>query len=152
LPLATWNKGPPSHRSPTRQLESLTAAYAGYCQRFPAFLDCALALMRRPARELRETVSESVWLRLGMGMARCLGCLQAVLRAGKDRGEFDLSDPDYTANVLWTQGLGLMHLSRIRVGLRGTGSGVPDLFSVTPEQVVATCVESALATVRATSS
>ena len=28
--------------------------------------------MRRPARELREGVSESVWLRLGQGMARCV--------------------------------------------------------------------------------
>ena len=50
------------------------------------------------------------------------------------------------ANVLWTQTLGAMHLARIGVGVRGLAPGVPDLFEVTPQQVVRSCVESALAT------
>ena len=41
------------------------------------------------------------------------------------------------ANVLWTQTLGAMHLARIRVGMRRLAPGVPELFTVTPEQVVA---------------
>src|SRR5215208_3736031 len=39
---------------PVRQLERVTQAYAGFCQRYPAFLDASLALMRRPAAELNE--------------------------------------------------------------------------------------------------
>ena len=61
---------------------------------------------------------------------------------------FAVEDPDYTANVLWTQTLGTMHLARIRVGVRRV-AGQPGLFPVEPEQVVASCVASALATVGA---
>src|SRR4051794_12484424 len=100
--------------SPPLRLERCTRAFARYCQRYPAFLDSSQALMRRPARELNEIVSESVWLRLGQGMARCLECLASVLRAGVASGEFEVDDADYMANVLWTQALGVMHLARIR--------------------------------------
>jgi AcrR family transcriptional regulator len=129
---------------PVERLERCTEAFARYCQRYPAYLDSSQALMRRPARELAEIVSESVWLRLGQGMARCLDCVARVLRAGAERGDFEVDDPDYVANVLWTQALGVMHLARIRVGVRQAGAGVPELFRVTSEQVVATCVRSAL--------
>ncbi len=127
------------------QLERLTEAFARYCQRYPAFLDCSLALMRRPAGDLREIVSESVWLRLGAGMGRCIGAVGDVLHAGRDDGSFSVADPDYTANVLWTQGLGMMHLARIKVGLRQGTGGLPELFPVSAEDVVESCVQSALA-------
>jgi hypothetical protein len=53
------------------------------------------------------------------------------------------------ANVLWTQILGATHLARIRVGVRQVAPGIPELFSVEPDQVARTCVASALATVQA---
>jgi hypothetical protein len=40
-----------------------------------------------------------------------------------------------------------MHLGRIRVGLR-CSSGTPELFKVTPEEIIGTCVEMTLAMVR----
>jgi AcrR family transcriptional regulator len=137
---------------PTRQLERLTEAYAGFCRRYPAFLDASLALMRRPARELNKMVSESIWLRLGQGMATCLDQVTQVLRRGIESGAFEVDDPDYTATVLWTSTLGTMHLTRLGIGVRQLGPGVPGVFRVTPERVVETCVANALATVRATSS
>ncbi len=136
-------------RSPTRQLERCIEAYAGYCQRYPAFLDASLALMRGPARELYQTVSESVWLRLGQGMARCLYCLASVLRHGVESGDFEVADTDYMANALWTQALGVMHLARIGVGVRQAAPGVPELFKVEADEVVRTCVTTALAAVGA---
>jgi AcrR family transcriptional regulator len=138
-----------SESEPAKQLERLTEAYARYCLRYPAFLDSCISLMHRPARELAEIVSESIWLRLGQGMARCLGASAAVLRDGAEAGVFALEDPDYVANVLWTQGLGLMHLARIGVGVRSLAPGLPGLFTVEPERVVRTCIDGALATVAA---
>src|SRR4051794_22580462 len=41
---------------PPARLERWARAYAGFCERYPAFLDCALSLMRRPARDLRAIV------------------------------------------------------------------------------------------------
>jgi AcrR family transcriptional regulator len=133
---------------PAGRLTAGVEAYAGFCRRYPAFLDCALSLMHRPAMELREMVSESVWLRLGQGMSRCVSHLTETLREGTAAGAFAVEDPDYLANVIWTQVLGTMHLARVGVGVRELGPGVPDLFSVAPERVIETCVESAVAMVR----
>ncbi len=129
---------------PTLRLERCTEAFARYCLRYPAFLDSSLALMRRPARELREIVSDSVWLRLGQGMARCLDCVARVLRDGQEKGVFDVEDPDYSANALWTQALGMMHLPRIGVGVRQVAPGVPTMFRITPERAVESCVAGVL--------
>ena len=60
-------------------------------------------------------------------------------------------DPDYTATVLWTSTLGTMHVARLGIGVRQLGPGVPGVFRVSSERVVQTCVENALAAVRATS-
>jgi AcrR family transcriptional regulator len=138
-----------SEAEPRAQLERVTEAYAGYCRRYPAFLDSSLALMHRPARDLQEIVSDSVWLRLGQAMALCLGVVADVLRAGAESGDFEVEDPDYMANLLWTQGLGAMHLARIGVGVRRLAPGVPALFVIESDEVVRSCVATALANVRA---
>lgn len=134
---------------PAVQAERCLEAYAGFCLRYPAFLDSSLSLMHRPARELQAMVSESVWLRLGQGMARCLDQVAAVLRAGSEAGTFAVEDADFMANVLWTQVLGTMHLARIRVGVRLAAPEVPGLFRVEPEEVVRASVASAMATLGA---
>ena len=124
---------------PARQLELVTEAYARFCLRYPAFLDCSLSLMRRPAMQLAEEISESVWLRLGQGMASCIGPLAELLE------RLGVEDAEYTSNVLWTQTLGTMHLARSRVGLRELGPGVPDLFRIDSDRLVESCVTSAAA-------
>ena len=139
----------PADAEPAAQLEACVGAYAGFCLRYPAFLDCALSLMHRPARELHDRVSDSVWLRLGQGIASCVVHISRILRAGAGDGSFTVEDPDYLANVLWTQTLGATHLARIRVGVRQAAPGVPELFVVERDQVARTCVQSALATVKA---
>ena len=135
--------------APTLQLERHLQAYTAFCREYPAFLDSSLSLMHRPALDLRDVVSDSVWLRLGQGMASCIHPLVQVLQAGKEQGVFDVDDPDYMASVLWTQILGAMHLARVEVGVRQIAPGVPGLFPVPPEQVEQTCVDSALRTVGA---
>jgi AcrR family transcriptional regulator len=134
---------------PAARLECCAQAYAAYCQRYPAFLDCSLSLMQRPAGELQEIVSESVWLRLGQGMAGCLDQVAQILRDGNESRALSVEDPDYMANVLWTQMLGVMHLARLRVGVRQLAPGVPGLFAVEPERIVQTCVDGAMAIVGA---
>jgi AcrR family transcriptional regulator len=136
-----------SGAEPVAQLEHWARAFAGFCERYPAFLDCALSLMRRPARELHDIVSESVWLRLGQGIASCVTHVAVLLREGNATGDFAVEDPDYMANVLWTQTLGVMHLARIRGGVKQAAPGIPELFAIAPEQVVETCVRNTLATV-----
>ncbi len=125
---------------PVAQLERGVRAYAEFCARYPAFLDCSLSLMRRPAMELNAAVSESVWLRLGQGMARCVEMLTRTLRT------LGAGEPDVLASVIWTQVLGAMHVARTGVGIREVEPGVPDLFPIGPGQVIDAVVASALVT------
>jgi len=128
---------------PAKRLELMSEAYANFCLRYPAFLDCSLSLMRGPAMDLHERVSESVWLRLGQGMASCIHPLTEIL------DELGVEDPEHTSAVVWTQTLGTMHLARSGVGLRQAAPGIPELFRMDPERVVASCVANALAVAKA---
>jgi AcrR family transcriptional regulator len=136
-------------RKPANRLRRCAEAFAEFGLRYPAFLDCALSLMQRPADELQAMVSESVWWRLGQGMARCIDVLAGILRDGVAAGDFATEDPDFVANVLWTQGLGVLHLARLGVGVRRHPAGVPVLFEVDRKRLVESCVATALALARA---
>ena len=103
--------------------------------------------MRRPASELQESVSDAVWFRLGQGMASCLGRLSRMLKHGAEQGVFDVDDPDFTANHLYTQTLGTMHLARIGVGVREAPGAGAEVFPIDPAQVQAACIADALASV-----
>ena len=138
-----------------RELEDPVAAlrqsferYVGFCLEYPAFLDCALSLMQQPADELRERVSGEVWFRLGRAMAAPLGRLERILTDGAERGVFAIEDPDFTANRMYAQMLGSMHLARAGVGVREAAPGVAATFSLDPEAVRDACVEDALALAR----
>src|SRR5947209_8758294 len=72
------------------RLEQGWLRFTSFCLDHPAFLDCSLSLMRRPARELRERVSDAVWFRLGQGMGACLGRLSAILAEGAEQGMFTI--------------------------------------------------------------
>jgi AcrR family transcriptional regulator len=126
-----------------RRLERVALRFAAFCERYPAFLDASLSIMHRPATDLQAAISESVWLRLGAGMARCIGVVADILR---DEA-LAVEDPDRLANVLWTQTLGAMHLARIRHGVRRRADGAPELFPVEPGEVIRTVVEITLAAV-----
>ena len=127
------------------QLERWGRAFAGFCQRYPAFLDCALSLLRRPANELHDMVSESVWFRLGQAIGSCVHHVSQLLADGTAAGVFAVEDPDFTANVLWTQTLGTMHLARSGVGVKQVAPEIPALFAIAPERAIDSCVAAGLA-------
>ena len=130
---------------PRERLAAVTGAFADFALEYPAFLDCAISLLRRPSETLHDAVSDAVWIRLGQGMASCLGVCADVLREGRDAGVFTAADPDFTANHLWTVVLGTMHLARSGVGVSRTTAGTPDAFTVEPAQVREAAVRAAVA-------
>ena len=127
---------------PHEGLRDALDRFTHFCLRYPAFLDCALSLMRRPADELRERVGDGTWLRLGASMSACLAPLARILA---DEG---VEDPDFVANRLYTQVLGTMHLARIGLGVRETAPGVPGAFALDAERVREACVRDALTVAR----
>jgi AcrR family transcriptional regulator len=128
---------------PHEGLRDALDRFTRFCLRYPAFLDCALSLMRRPAEELRERVGEGTWLRLGASMSACLAPLARILA---DEG---VREPDFTANRIYTQVLGTMHLARIGLGVGEAAPGVPGAFSLDAERVRLACVSDAIALARA---
>jgi AcrR family transcriptional regulator len=130
---------------PFERLDGLTAAFADFSLEYPAFLDCAISLLRRPHEDLQDLVSDAVWIRLGQGMASCLGVLADVLREGAADGAFAVDDPDFTANHLWTAALGTMHLARSGVGVSRGPGGVPTASPIEPATVRAAAIRAARA-------
>jgi AcrR family transcriptional regulator len=150
--LAGQLDGVPSTLDPVGQLEDGWRRYTDFCLDHPAFLDCGLSLMRQPAVALQETISDAVWIRLGQSMAACLSRLARILALGAAEGLFTVDDPDFTANHLYTQTLGTMHLARIGVGVRMGSSGVPEPFPIDPRRVQEACIADVLASVGARNS
>jgi AcrR family transcriptional regulator len=134
---------------PLAQLREVSERYLAFCLEYPAFLDCALSLMRRPYTELAATVSEGVLFRLGQAMSACLSPLSQILADGAEKGIFRVSDPDYIANHLYAQGLGAMHLARVAAGVRELAPGVPTTFPIEPADVARTAIDTTFAYVLA---
>jgi AcrR family transcriptional regulator len=120
---------------PVATLRAACDLYVGFCLQYPAFLDCALSLMRRPAEELRARVTEGTWLRLGRAMTDSLAPLVAILRS------VGVEEPDYVANRIYVQVLGTMHLARVGAGV----TDAAEVFVVDRERVRRDCVEDAVA-------
>ena len=138
----------PDASDPVAALRQICERYVQFCLDYPAFLDCGLALMQRPARELREMVSGRVLFRLGRAMAATLGLLGRILATGAERGLFAIDDPDFVAHRIYTQVLGSMHLARAGIGVRESAPGVVETFDLDPERVREACVRDALALAR----
>lgn len=114
-------------------------AFADYGIEHPAFLDCALSLLRQPANDLRAQVSDTVWLRLGRTTGPCITWLADVLH------DLGVTEPDLRANQLYLQAIGVLHLARSGIGLREIAPGLAETFPVTAEEARAACVQLALA-------
>jgi AcrR family transcriptional regulator len=130
---------------PAARLRRITEAYIDYGLEFPAFVDCALTLMRRPGSELWEEISEGAMYRLGRGISTCLARVAGAIEAGVEAGTFHTDDVHLLANTLYAAGLGGMQLARVGMLVREAAPGVPTVASLSPEQVKEHLVASSIA-------
>ena len=137
-----------TQRPPTERLRRISAAFLDFGQRYPAFVDCAQTLLRRPGDELLHEVDEGSMLQLGRSLARCLRVLVEVIEAGVDAGEFRAANPDLLANVLYTQALGGLQLARLRLLVREADPDVPNVAPVSVDEVKRYLIEAGVATAR----
>ena len=135
-------------RSATERLRWISAAFLDFGERYPAFVDCALTLLRRPGDELLHEVNEGSMVQLGRSLARCLRVLVDVIEAGVESGEFSVANPDLLANVLYTQALGGLQLARLRLLVREANPDVPDVAPVSPDEVKHYLIEAGVAIAR----
>jgi AcrR family transcriptional regulator len=128
-------------------LRQVLTVFADFCLSYPAFLDCGLSLLRRPALELRDTLSDAAWFRVSRAVGRCVGAVQRVLEVGAAEGVFAVDDAGFVAGRLLTQMMGSMHLARVGVSLREAIPGAVTAVAVDAEQVRDACIRDALAVV-----
>jgi AcrR family transcriptional regulator len=130
---------------PEARLRALTASFVDFGLFYPAFVDCALTLMRRPGPELLDEISEGAMYRLGRGIATCLAPVAAAIRAGVDDGVFHTEDVDLLANTLYASGLGGMQLARVGMLVKEAAPGVPTTARLSAQQVKEHIIASSVA-------
>ena len=131
--------------SATERLVTVVEAFVDFGLEYPAFVDCAQTLMRRPGPELLEEISEGSLFRLGRGISACLTQLSDVLDAGVATGEFHVADSTLLANQMYASGLGALQLARVGVLVKESAPGIPAIAPVTADQVRSYVVASARA-------
>lgn len=130
------------------RLARIAEAYADFCLQYPAFIDCALALLRQPREYLWAELSEAALQRVGRHLVVSLGRIARVLRAGTEAGDFSVDDADVTANMIYMQTLGALHIARSGFIVRDTGAGVAEVAPVDGDQFRGLVVRSCLAAAR----
>src|ERR1700712_35757 len=124
-----------SKRTPASRLAAVVEAFVDFGLEYPAFVDCAQTLMRRPGPELLEEISESSLFRLGRGISACLAQLSEVLETGNASGDFHVSDPTLLANHMYASGLGALQLARVGMLVKESAPGIPAISPVSPADV-----------------
>jgi len=131
--------------APEARLRDITAAFVDYGLEYPAFVDCAMTLMRRPGPELLDEISEGSMYRLGRGISTCLAMVASAVRAGVATGVFHTEDADLLANTLYASGLGGMQLARVGLLVKEAAPGVPTTARLSPELVKEHLIASSVA-------
>ncbi|HET7683822.1 MAG TPA: TetR/AcrR family transcriptional regulator [Marmoricola sp.] len=132
-----------SRHTPSTRLTAVVEAFVDYGLEYPAFVDCAQTLMRRPGPELLEQISEGALFRLGRGISQCLRVLVDTLDEGVAAGDFTLAQTDLAANYMYASGLGAMQLARIGMMVHESSPGIPAISRVSADQVKQYLVTSA---------
>lgn len=131
---------------PARErLAAVVAAFVDYGLEFPAFVDCAQALMRLQGSELEEQLSEAALFRLGRGLSACLRSVITTLDDGAASGDFDVEDSTLLANYMYASALGALQLARIGMLVGEAQPGVPTVSRITGDDVRRFMTSSALA-------
>jgi len=118
-----------------QRLDAMVGAFVDYGIAHPAYVDCALSVMRNTGGELFDGISESAMFRLGRGINFCLRPLIDVLHSGMEEGQFRRDDPTTLANMMYASGLGALQLARVGLAVHEAAPGVPTVKRVSAEQV-----------------
>jgi AcrR family transcriptional regulator len=122
-------------RTPMSRLVAVTEAFVDFGLEYPAFVDCAQTLMRRPGPELLEEITESSLFRLGRGISACLKQVSDILDAGNASGDFHVSDSTLLANHMYASGLGALQLARVGMLVKESAPGIPAIAPVSSDEV-----------------
>lgn len=120
---------------PADRLAAQIGEFVDFGVEFPAFVDCAQTIMRRPGPELLEEISESAMFRLGRAVSANLSLVSSTLDEGVARGQFHVADTTLLTNHMYASGLGALQLARIGMIVKEAAPGIPTITPVSAEDV-----------------
>ncbi len=122
--------------TPTERLNTITSEFFTYGAEYPAFVDCAQSLLRHRGTELLDQISLERLTELGAAINRCFEHITQAIKAGNETGEFDVADPELIANIMYTEGLGILNLVTFQRSIRELNSGLPAMEHLPMTEVV----------------
>jgi len=134
--------------TPLERIDILTTEFLDYGTEYPAFVDCAQSLLKHRGSELLEQISLDRLTELGAAINRCFDHITDAIRAGNESGEFDVEDPELIANIMYTQGLGILNLVTFQRSIRELSTGLPAMDNLPMPEVVALAKRSVRAIVQ----
>jgi AcrR family transcriptional regulator len=121
--------------APEDRLRRLTTAFVDFGLSHPAFVDCALTLMRRPAAGLFDEMSSSAMHHLARGVAGSQASMVATVRAGVATGDFRTADVHVLVSTMCASALGGLQLVRVGLVVAPSPTGPPVTEPIPSEQV-----------------
>ncbi|CAM3206918.1 TetR/AcrR family transcriptional regulator [Nocardioides dubius] len=140
--------GAHTEESPQERLARVVETFVDFGVQYPAFVECAQALMRQPGPQLFDEISESALFRLGRSIAACLSLLSGILDEGVESGVFKITDTAMLANHMYATGLGALQLARVGLFIKELAPGIPTTEKVSVSQVRSYLVDTSLALAR----
>ncbi|MFO6453299.1 MULTISPECIES: TetR/AcrR family transcriptional regulator [unclassified Aeromicrobium] len=122
--------------TPGQRIDTITVEFLSYGTEYPAFVDCAQSLLRHRGSELLEQISLERLTELGAAINRCFDHITSAIEAGNASGEFDVKDPELIANIMYTQGLGILNLVTFQRSIRELNSGLPTMEHLPTTEVL----------------
>ncbi|MCL3837302.1 TetR/AcrR family transcriptional regulator [Aeromicrobium duanguangcaii] len=142
-------KSQESDLTPPQRIDIITVEFLDYGSEYPAFVDCAQSLLRHRGSELLEQISLERLTELGAAINRCFDHITSAIEAGNAAGVFDVKDPELVANMMYTQGLGILNLVTFQRSIREMNSGLPAMEHLPMPEVVELAKRSVRAIVEA---
>jgi AcrR family transcriptional regulator len=131
--------------SPRDRLAAQVETFVDFGIEYPAFVDCAQALMRRTGPELFAEIHEAALFKLGRAISGCLATLRTALEDGVASGDFKVEDANLLANHMYATGLGALQLARVGMLIKELAPGIPTVAPVSTDQVKRYLVATSLA-------
>lgn len=122
--------------APIERIDIITNEFLAYGSEYPAFVDCAQSLLRHRGSELLEQISLERLTELGAAINRCFVHITSAIIDGNETGDFDVADPELIANMMYTQGLGILNLVTFQRSIRELNSGIPTMDNLPMPEVV----------------
>lgn len=97
-------------KTPVQELRTVTDEFFDFGIAYPAFVDCAQALLRFRGADLVRDISSERIVKLNAAMNNCVTHLEEIFTRGNNDGSFHVQDPTLLAHVTYTQGLGFLSL------------------------------------------